>query len=89
MANKSYPNIQHLKQGQTIPDPIHKAKLDGVHFSDTARHVTVTPTGDSKPGACDGYLAGKNSPDGGKGWAPINDAAKPNTYTGKGGSKRD
>jgi len=49
---------------------------------------TVTPTPDSKPGACDGYLGGKNSPDGGRGAAPINPAVAENTYTGKGGSRR-
>jgi hypothetical protein len=32
--------------------------------------------------ACDGYLGGKNSPDGRRGWASINPAAKPNTTSG-------
>jgi hypothetical protein len=36
-----------------------------------------------------GGLGGDNTPDGRQGWAPINPAAAPNTYTGKGGSKRD
>lgn len=82
-------NTHHLKHGQTITDPVHKAKLDGTCWSDTSNYNKIMPTPNSKPGACDGYLGQKNSPDGRKGWAPINDAAKPNTYTGKGGSKRD
>jgi hypothetical protein len=61
MANKA-PNTQHLKQGQTLPDPIHKAKLDGVHYRGTAKHVEIHPTPDSKPGACDGKLGGPNKP---------------------------
>ena len=88
MVNKLL-NTQHLKHGQTIPDPVHKAKLDGKHWSDTSNYNKFTPTPNSKPRACDGYLAGKNSPDGARGWAPLNNSAKPNTYTGKGGSKRD
>jgi hypothetical protein len=46
------------------------------------------PTPDSRPDACDGYLGGKNSPDGRQGWAPLNPVAARNSYTGKGGSKR-
>jgi hypothetical protein len=87
MANKQ-PNTQHLKQGKAYPDPIATAKATGTHFSDTTKHNRITPTPDSRPGACDGHLGGDNSPDGRKGWAPINPAAAPNTFTGKGGSKR-
>jgi hypothetical protein len=80
-------NISHLRQGRTIVDPIATAKLN-VGYADTAKHVEITPTPDSKPGACDGYPSGKNSADGRRGWAPINDAAKVNTYTSGSGSKR-
>jgi hypothetical protein len=61
MANKT-PNTTHLKQGQTIPDPVHKAKLDGTHWSNTASKVTIIPTADSEPSAADGKLGGKNRP---------------------------
>jgi hypothetical protein len=87
MANKQ-PNIQHLKQGRAIPDPIATAKVQGTGFSDTCKRATVYPTPDSQPSASDGRLSGKNSPDGGRGWAPINEAAKVNTYTSGSGSKR-
>jgi hypothetical protein len=83
-----YPDITHLKQGKKYPDPVATAKAQGVGFSDTCKHLEITPTPDSKPGACDGYPSGKNSADGGRGWAPINDAAKVNTYTSGSGSKR-
>ena len=83
MANKT-PNITHLKQGKAYPDPIATAKATGQHFRGTAKSVTITPTPDSKPGACDGRLGGDNTPDGRRGWAPINPAAAPNTYTAKG-----
>jgi hypothetical protein len=82
------PNIQHLKHGDMHPDPLHKAKLDGRHWSDTSTHNKITPTPDSKPSANDGRLGGDNSPDGGRGWAPMNEVAARNTYTGKGGTRR-
>ena len=88
MANKT-PNITHLKQGKAIPDPIATAKATGQHFSTSANHVEITPTPDSNTSAADGKLGGDNSPDGRRGWAPINPAAADNTYTGKGGSKQD
>jgi hypothetical protein len=69
---------QHLKQGRAYPDPIATAKATGTHFSGTTKHNVITPTPDG----------GKNSSPDSKGWAPINPAAAPNTYTGKGGSKR-
>ena len=87
MTNKT-PNTTHLKQGQTIPDSVHKAKLDGTHWTDAANKVAVTPTPDSNTSAGDSRLGSKNTPDGARGWAPINPAAADNTYTGKGGSKR-
>jgi hypothetical protein len=34
-------------------------------------------------------LASRSAMNGARGWAPINHAAAPNTYTGKGSSKRD
>jgi hypothetical protein len=43
---------------------------------------------DSTPPAFDGKLGNKNSPDGARGWAPINNAAKPNAYIRMGDSKR-
>jgi hypothetical protein len=89
MANKN-PNTTHLKVGKAhSKDPIASAKASGTHFSNTTNHNVIVPTRDSKPVASDGYLGGKNSPDGARGWARINPAAAPNTYTGKGGSKRD
>jgi len=60
-----------------------------VVFTDSAKSVTITPTPDSRSDACDGYLSGDNSPDGARGWAPLNPVAARNSYTGKGGSKRD
>jgi hypothetical protein len=60
MANKQ-PNIQHLKQGKAYPDPIATAKATGGHWSDSASHVEITPTPDSKS-ASDGHLGGKNTP---------------------------
>jgi len=86
MANKT-PNIQHLKQGKAYPDPIATGKTNS-HFTTAANDNRITDTPDSKS-KCDGYLGGKNSPDGARGWAPVNDAAKPNTWTGNSGSKRD
>ena len=81
-------NLTHPKVGKPQSrDPIASAKASGTHFSNTTNHNVVTPTPDSKSKA-DGYLGGKNSPEGARGWAPINPAAAPNTYTGKGGSKR-
>jgi hypothetical protein len=68
-------------QGKAIVDPIATAKATGQHFSDTTQHNEIHETPDSKPKANDGH--------GERGWAPINAAAKPNTYTSKGGSKRD
>jgi hypothetical protein len=70
------------------PDPIATAKATGKHFGGNTQH-NVHPTPDSQPGASDGKLGGKNSPNGRQGWADINPAAAPNTYTGNGGSKRD
>jgi len=83
-----YQDITHLKQGKAIPDPIATAKATGKHFANNTSHNEIHPTPDSKPSACDGRLEGRNGPDGGRGWAPFNPAAAPNTYTGKGGSKR-
>jgi hypothetical protein len=88
MANKSTHNTTHLKVGKAYPDPIAPAKATGKHFGGNRQHNEVHPTPDSRPSAADG-IGGKNSPDGGRGWAPINPAAAPNTYTGKGGSKHD
>jgi hypothetical protein len=88
MANK-HPNTTHLKVGKAHSrDPIASAKASGTHFANNTSYNRITPTPDSKPGKSDGYLGGKNSPDGARGWAPINPAAAPNTHTGKGG-KRD
>ena len=81
-------DITHLKQGKVCLDPIATAKAQGAGFKNTAKQVEYHSTPGSKPGACDGYLGGKNSPDGRRGWAAFNPAAKPNT-TGKGGCKRD
>ena len=52
-------------------------------FKDTAKSVNITPTPNSNTSVGDGYLGGKDA------WAPVNLAAAANTYTGKGGSKRD
>ena len=68
-------------------DPIRSAKASGKGYSDTSKSCEYFPTPDSKPSANDGRLGGKNSPDGAKGFAPINETAKCCTYTGKGGSK--
>jgi hypothetical protein len=71
-----------LRQGRAhIDDPIAHAKATGQHFSDTSKHNEIHETPDSKPSA--------NDLDSARGFAPINPAAKPNTYTAKGGSKRD
>ncbi len=67
-------------------DPIAQAQRSGT-FERTAKHVEVTPTPDSRPGAADGHLGDAIADKGRRGWADINSAAKPNTYTGKGGSK--
>ena len=75
------PNTAHLKVGNHYPDPVHTAKIQGTHFEGTASEVHITPTPDSKPSA--------NDLDNPRGFASINPAAKPNTYTGPGGSKRD
>jgi hypothetical protein len=56
-----YPNITHLKQGKTFPDPIATAKVQGVAFSDTAKHVEHPTVPDPK--GADGHLGGKNTPD--------------------------
>jgi hypothetical protein len=77
MAN----NIRHLKQGNSYPDPIATAKVQGTHFTDTSNHCDYHATPDSKPSA--------NDVDHPRGFAPINKAALPNTYTRQGGSKRD
>ena len=68
-------------------DFIAQAKASGKHFSDTAKSVTVTPTPASAPAKADGHLGDKTSNPGPKLYAPVNVAAKPNTYTGSGGSK--
>ena len=44
---------------------------------------STSPTPDSNTSVGDGYLGGKDA------WVPVNLAAAANTYTGKGGSKRD
>jgi hypothetical protein len=81
-------NLTHLKVGKAQSrDPIASAKASGTHFSNTTNHNVITPTRDSRPVAADGYLGGKNSPDGARGWAPINSAAKPNTHTGTKGTR--
>lgn len=87
MTNKQ-PNITHLKQGQTIPDPIHKAKLDGTHFKGTAKETTIYPTPNSAPKSNDGSLSQKNTPNGGKDWYMPDALSKSNSWTGKNGSTR-
>src|SRR6266478_9819610 len=78
MANK---NLTHLKVGKAQSrDPIASAKASGTHFGGNTQHNVITPTPDSKPVKSDGYLGGRNSPEGARGWAKINPAAKPNTY---------
>jgi hypothetical protein len=72
-------NINHLKQGTVHPDPIHKAKLDGTHWSGTSQHNEIHPTPDSKTGA--------SNPDG-RGWATMDAVTASHTYTSRGGSKR-
>ena len=61
MTNKQ-PTTTHLKQGKAYPDPIATAKAISTHFRNTAKFVQITPTLDSKPGASDGKLGGKNRP---------------------------
>jgi hypothetical protein len=82
MANKN-PDTTHLKVGKAYRDPIATAKATGTHFSNTTNHNVITPTPDSKPGKSDGYLGGKNSPDGARGWAPMDAVTKRHTYTGE------
>ena len=36
-------NIKHLKQGNCYPDPVHTAKVQGTHWSDSANHVEPQP----------------------------------------------
>jgi hypothetical protein len=79
----------HLKQGKAYFDRIATAKATGTHFTDSASEVRITRTPASAPGVSDGKLGGKNSPDGRQGWANMNPTTADNTYTGKGGSKRD
>jgi len=50
-------------------------------WADAANEVKITQTPNSTPS--------KNDFDSPRGWAPINKAAVPNTYTKQGGSKRD
>ena len=69
------PSITHLKQGNSYPDPIATAKVQGTHFTDASKHCEYYDTPDSKPSA--------NDVDNPRGYAPINKAAKPNTFTGK------
>jgi len=76
------PNIKHLKQGNHYPDPVHTGKIQGSGvWADAANEVKITQTPNSTPS--------KNDFDSPRGWAPINKAAVPNTYTKQGGSKRD
>jgi hypothetical protein len=79
-------NSTMAKQSKSIYF-IAQAQKSGTHFSDTAKSVTVTPTPDSKPRAADRHLGDAIADKGRRGWADINSAAKPNTFTGLGGSK--
>ena len=36
------PNITHLKQGNSYPDPIATAKVQGTHFTDASKHLSIT-----------------------------------------------
>jgi hypothetical protein len=69
-------------------DFIAQAQESGKHFSDTAKYVKVTPTPDSRLSKSDGHLGDRADSKGPRLWADINPAAKPNTDTGPGGSKR-
>jgi hypothetical protein len=75
-----------VKQSKDV-DWIARAQKSGTHFSDTAKSVTVTPTPDSKPAKADSHLGDHFADKGRRGWADVNPAAKPNTFTGPGGSK--
>jgi len=80
MANK-YPDTTHLKVGNTYKDVVHTAKIQGAHWTDAYKQTEIYETKPSNPSA--------NDIDNPRGWAPINKAAVPNTYTSaKGGSKR-
>ena len=74
-------HLSSQAQGNIYPDPVHTAKVQGTHWSDSANHVEIHETPDSKPKASDAH--------GEKGWVFTNDTARKASYTGKGGSKRD
>jgi hypothetical protein len=71
----------------SIMDFIRQTKEGGKHFTDSAKSCEYFPTpSNSRPD--DGHL-GDNVRDKGPAlWRPINPAAKPNTDTAPGGSKR-
>ena len=54
----------------------------------TTISVSITGTPDRNTSASDVNLGATKTPNGAKGWAPINAAAKPKTNTGKDSSKR-
>jgi hypothetical protein len=83
-----YPDITHLKQGKTYSDPVTTAQNQGAAFTNTCKHIERHTTPDSKPGKADGHLGDKFDNKGPRLYAPINLAAAPNCYCGKGGSKR-
>lgn len=82
-----YPDITNLKHGKTYPDPIATAKAQGTGFSDSCKHVKIPPAPANNLKGADGHLGDAIADKGRRGWADINPAAKPNTTTGKGGSK--
>ena len=72
---------------KTYSDPIRSAKASGKGYSDTSKSCDYYPTPDSKPAKADGHLGDKATNVGPRLYSTVNPAAKPNTFTGKGGSK--
>jgi hypothetical protein len=67
---------------------IKVTKESGKVYSDTSKRCDYYPTPDSTPSKADGHLSDPAASKGPRLWRDVNPAAVPNTYTGKGGSKR-
>jgi hypothetical protein len=81
-------NITHLKIGKAISaDPHYTGKTQGIHFTNTAKHVERHPT-PSNSRDVDGDLSDKFDDLGSKNWRPMDRVTASHTYTGPKGSTR-
>jgi hypothetical protein len=87
MATLKHPTA-HLKVGNHFPDPHHTAKVQGVDYVGTPKHVERHDTQQSSR-PVDGKLGDDLDDRGPMLHRPMDPATKVNTYTSGSGSKRD